>query len=171
MRTMRDARRPRGGGGWVHLGKARVVPRCPGVSPGRSRGGRHLGPRAGRARGAARGAPVTPGRRQAALSEVRPKKKRKRNVRFKEFWSFLANFCLLCGWFYRFWFGFSKKKSRGAPTSGCPWGRAARGASPPRATGRVAVPGVIPTSGTTPAAGAPEVHPTPPRPLITLDCI
>ena len=56
-----------------------------------------------------------------------------------------------------FWFGFSQKKSRGGGTSGCPWGRAARGASPPRATGRVAVPGVIPTSGTTPA-GAPEVH-------------
>ena len=54
--------------------------------------------------------------------------------------------------------------SRGAPTSGCPGGRAARAVSPPRATGRVAVPGVIATSGTTPA-GAPEVRPmaTPPR--------
>ena len=48
-----------------------------------------------------------------------------------------------------------KIKSRGGGISGCLWGRAARGASPPRATGRVAVPGVIPTSGTTPAA--PEI--------------
>ena len=57
------------------LGKARVVPRCPGVSPGRSRGGRHLGP-VGRV-ALPRGAPVTPGRRQAALSRgVRPKRKK-----------------------------------------------------------------------------------------------
>ena len=40
------AQRPQPGGVGAHLGKARVVPRCPGVSPGRSRGGRHLGPEA-----------------------------------------------------------------------------------------------------------------------------
>ena len=35
---------PGRGGGGTHLGKARVVPRCPGVFSGRSRGDRHLGP-------------------------------------------------------------------------------------------------------------------------------
>ena len=52
---------------------------------------------------------------------------------------------------------------RGVPTSGYPGGRAARGVCP-RASGRVAVPGVvIATSGTTPA-GHPKVPPRPPSP-------
>ena len=33
---------------------------------------------------------------------------------------------------------FPKKKARGGGTSGCPWGRVARGASPPRASIRAA---------------------------------
>ena len=56
----------------------------------------------------------------------------------------------------------SPKLPRGALTSGCPGDRAARGVSPHRATERVAVPGVIATSGTPPAAGHPEVRPNPP---------
>ena len=49
---------------------ARVVPRCPGVFPGRSRGGRHLGP-VGRV-----ALPGVPGTSQGGVNpEVRPEKK------------------------------------------------------------------------------------------------
>ena len=135
------ARRPQGGGGW---GAPREGPRCPEV-PGCFHGALPgwPPPRAGRAGGAARGGG----------------QENKKHVRFYDFWSFLANFCLFVSDFA--WFGsvfptfsrfFPRCVPRCVPTSG---------------DRRVAVPGVIATSGTTPA-GAPEVRPPPPHPGVVV---
>ena len=131
---------------------ARVFPRgAPGVAATSGRSGGWRCPGCARHPGTSQGG-VNP--------EVRPKKKKKCSV-FMIFGLFWLTFAWCVSDFAVFGSVF-QKKSRDGGTSGCPWGRAARGASPPRATGRIAVPGVIPTSGTTPA-GAPEMHPTPPR--------
>ena len=135
------AGRPRGG----EVGRTSGAPRCPEVP------GCFLGalpgwppPRAGRAGGAARGG---------------GQGKRKKKIRFYDFWSFLANFCLFVSDFA--WFGsvfpkfsrfFPRCVPRCVPTSG---------------DRRVAVPEVIATSGATPA-GAPEVRPTPPLPGVVV---
>ena len=138
---MRDARRAEGGGGWgCTSGRpALSVPRCPGVPPaGRSRGPGWPPPRAGRACGAAPGCACHPGTSQGGVNpEVQPGG----DVRFYEFWSFLANFCLpvvVLPFWVRF---FPKKKTEG----GAP--RAAPGAALPEVRPHLGRPGVSPCPG------------------------